>query len=119
MAIPLFLLWGRNRRSCTHWATSLAREITKNWKKTKKWKNKVSVDHYNKYVIDLESFVRNVQPLAEPWFNQQSEMQIAVLEMTVRKPSFDNFNNADTEYTAAYLGLIFLDQSWPDATTSK
>ena len=49
-------------------------------------------------------------------------MQIAVLEMTVRKPSFDNFNNADTEYTAAYLGLIswtdFLDQSWPDKTTS-
>ena len=34
-------------------------------------------------------------------------MQIAVLEMTVRKPSFDNFNNANTEYTAAYLGLIF------------
>ena len=38
---------------------------------------------------------------------RQSEMQIAVLEMTVRKPSFDNFNNANTEYTAAYLGLIF------------
>ena len=91
----------------------------KKLEKTEKWKNKVSVDYYNKYVIDLESFVRNVQPLAEPWFNQQSEMQIAVLEMTVRKPSFDNFNNADTEYTAAYLGLIFLDQSWPDATTSK
>lgn len=117
ITIPLFLLRGRNRRSCTHWATPLAREIKKIGK-NQKWKDKVSVDYSNKYLIKLESIVRNFQPSAEPWLNQQCEMQIAVLEMTVRKPSFDNFNNADTEYTAAYLGLIFLDHNWPDKTTS-
>ena len=48
-------------------------------------------------------------------------MQIAVLEMTVRKPSFDNFNNANTEYTAAYLGLIsFFDREFErDSITFK
>ena len=50
---------------------------------------------------------RSFSTVSGALIRKQSEMQIAVLEMTVRKPSFDNFNNSNTEYTAAYLGLIF------------